>query len=166
MTTYKLLRMKGGKLYPLFVESRRELPMGEWLEAGIGETVDGRYVKSRLGLLSLRPGWHSCQVPFTDWIGKRTGDGSLAQRPDTVWCECEVEGKGQTVTNRNGLRELPETWYYFRTKANQPFPWIISRRILIKRKLSHAEVERICQKHGVKAQAIWTESLDTGLRTP
>ena len=155
MTTYKLFRLKGGRLYPLFVGTGREMRIGEWLDAEIGELVDEGHVRSRLGPLALRPGFHSCEVPFTDWIGKKTGNGSLAQRPDTVWCECEVEGMGQTVTNRNGLKALPETWYYFRTKPGQPFPWIISRRILIKRILSHEEVEEICLKHGIDAQPLW-----------
>ena len=102
MKTFKLLRVKGGKLYPLFVERCRELPMGEWLEAGMGELVDENHVKSSLGPLARRPGWHSCTVPFTDWIGKRQGVG-LVQRKATVWCECEVDGEEVIVTNRNGL---------------------------------------------------------------
>ena len=151
MRTYKLFRLKGGKLYPLFVECSREMVIGEWLEAGIGEKADETHVKSRLGPLSLRPGFHSTEVPFTDWIGKKQGDG-LVQRKDTVWCECEVEGIEQSVKARHGLRILPSDWYYFRTKPKQPFPWIISNRIRINRILTHAEVEEICRRHGVQAQ--------------
>ena len=151
MITYKLFRQKGGKLYPLFVEVKRELPMGQWLEAGIGELADERHVKSRLGPLALRPGFHSTEVPFTDWIGKRQGD-ALVQRKDTVWCECEVEGEQIFPTERYGLRTIPQDFYYFRTKPNQPFPWIISNRIRINRILSHEEVEKLCRDHGVEAQ--------------
>ena len=152
MTTYKLFRLRGGRLYPLFVETKREMPIGEWLDAGIGELADEKHVKSKLGALALRPGFHSCEVPFTDWIGKKAPDGTLVQRKDTVWCECEVTGRQQLVTDRNGLRVLPSDWYYFKTKSNQPFPWIISNRIFIRRKLSHAEVEEVCRLHGVTAQ--------------
>ena len=152
MTTYKLFRLRGGRLYPLFVETKREMPIGEWLDAGIGELADEKHVKSKLGALALRPGFHSCEVPFTDWIGKKAPDGTLVQRKDTVWCECEVTGRQQLVTDRNGLRVLPSDWYYFKTKPNQPFPWIISNRIFIRRKLSHAEVEEVCRLHGVTAQ--------------
>ena len=127
------------------------MPMGEWLDARVGETIDATHVRSRLGPLSLRPGFHSTEVPFTDWIGKKQGD-VLVQRKDTVWCECEVDGEQIEVTERYGLRTIPDGWYYFKTKPNQPFPWIISDRIFIKRKLSHAEVEEICSKHGVTAQ--------------
>ena len=92
LLTYKLFRVKKGRLFPLFVETHREMELGKWIDAGIGEKVDDKHVKSRLGPLSLRPGFHSTEVPFTDWIGKRQGDG-LVQRKDTVWCECEVEGE-------------------------------------------------------------------------
>ena len=163
MITYKLLRVRDGKLYPMFVDSRNELIPGKWLKATIGPLADESHVKSSLGPLALRPGWHSCPVPFTDWIGKRTSDGSLAQRPDTIWCECEVEGNEQIVTDRHGLKTLPSDWYYFNTKPNQPFPWIISNRILIRRLLGRAEVERICQEHGVEAQP---EYLDTVMKSP
>ena len=152
MTTYKLFRLRGGRLYPLFVETKREMPIGEWLDAGIGELADEKHVKSKLGALALRPGFHSCEVPFTDWIGKKSPDGTFVQRNDTVWCECEVTGRQQLVTDRNGLRVLPSDWYYFKTKPDQPFPWIISNRIFIRRKLSHAEVEEVCRLHGVTAQ--------------
>ncbi|MDO5456318.1 MAG: hypothetical protein Q4F25_05320 [Eubacteriales bacterium] len=149
--TYKLFRLKSGKLYPLFVECSRGMAMGVWLDAGIGELVDETHVRSRLGSLALRPGFHSTEVPFTDWIGKRQGS-RLVQRKGTAWCECEVEGREQVVTDRHGLKTLPSDWYYFRTKPNQPFPWIISNRIKINRILSHAEVEAICSAHGVRAQ--------------
>ena len=159
MTTYKLFRVKGGKLYPLFVETNREMPMGQWLEAGIGELADDGHVKSRIGRLSLRPGFHSTEVPFTDWIGKKGDDGKLYQSPDTVWCECEVEGKQLVVTDRRGLKTIPDGWYYFKTRPLQPYPWIISNRIFIHRTLTHSEVEQICLSHGTKAQPVFSSVL-------
>ncbi len=153
MRTYKLFRLKRGKLYPLFVDCTREMPQGEWLEAEIGVLADATHVRSRLGPLALRPGFHSTKVPFTDWIGKKQGD-VLVQRKDTVWCECEVDGKQETSVPKGGLRTIPHDWYYFRTKAHQPFPWIISSRIKIHRILSHDEVEKICRAHGVAAQKL------------
>ena len=138
MKTYKLLRIRNGKLYPLFVEMKRELPIHTLLEAGIGELADENHVKSRLGALALRPGFHSTRVPFTDWIGKRV-DGRLVQRRDTVWCECRVYGQKETVC-QHGKKELPCDWYEFGTRPNQPFPWIISNNIWIERILSPTEV--------------------------
>lgn len=151
MTTYKLFRLKGGKLYPLFVETDREMVLGVWLEAGIGELWDDKHVKSRLGPLALRPGFHSTEVPFTDWIGKRQGN-RLVQRKNTVWCECEVDGEQEFPEGKNGKTTIPYGWYYYQTRPNQPFPWIISRRIRIHRILSHDEVEAVCLEHGLEAQ--------------
>lgn len=140
------------------------MPIGIWLEAGIGELVDATHVKANGcgGRLSLRPGFHSCEVPFTDWIGKRGSDGSLLQRPDTVWCECEIDGEKIEVTDRYGLRTIPDGWYYFKTNPKQVWPWIISKRIRINRILSHEEVGSICESFGITAQKVWAEN-DGGL---
>ena len=157
MTTYKLFRIREGRLYPLYVEYRREVPVGVWLEAGVGEKADETHVKGRCGLYRLRPGWHSTTVPFADWIGKKGKDGRLYQRPDTVWCECEVEGKQQEVNDRNGLDVLPSDWYYFKTNSRQKEPWIISNRIMVRRILSREEVAGICMAHGLSAQPVWKD---------
>ena len=157
MITYKLCRNRDGHLYPLYVNHKTELLIGQWLTASIGEIIDATHVKANGcgGKLSLRPGFHSTLVPFTDWIGKRGPDGTLWQRQDTVWCECEVEGEQITVTERYGLRTIPNGWYYYKTRPRQPYPWIISDRIYIRRILDHEEVEKICAAHGIKAQPMY-----------
>lgn len=153
MQTYKLLRVREGKLYPLYVEADREMVIGIWLDARVGELADATHVKSRGGSpLSLRPGFHSTLVPFTDWIGKKGPGGRLYQRKDTVWCECEVEGDVEIVTDRRGLKRLPRDWYYFKTNTRQKDSWIISNSIRIIRILERTEVEEICKAHGLTAQ--------------
>lgn len=152
MTTYKLFKIHKGKLYPLYVESGREMPIGTWLEAHVGELADETHVKAKIGKLSLRPGFHSALIPYTNWIGKRMPDGSLVQRSDTVWCECEVKGSEQTVTSRRGLRTLPDGYYKFKTNPKQKDPWVISRVLFIKRILSDDEVDNICKANGLTAQ--------------
>ena len=154
MITYKLFRIKNGKLYPLYVDATTEQPIGEWLYAIVGNKADETHVKSRLGPLSLRPGYHSTKIPFTDWIGKKQADGTLAQKPDTVWCECEVEGNQLNVTNRYGSRELLDGWYFFRTNSKQKEPWIISNKIKINRVLSNDEVAEICRSKGIEPQRV------------
>lgn len=156
MITYKLFRLRNGKLFPLYVEANREMTIGEWLNAGIGEKVDATHVKASGcgGKLTLRPGFHSTTIPFTDWIGKRMSDGTLVQRKDTVWCECEVRGKHLSV---NGSRELLNGWYYFRTNAKQKDPWIISNTLKIIRVLSRKDVERLCLENGLVAQRMEDE---------
>lgn len=156
MITYKLFRVKNDKLFPLYVEASREMEIGKWLDAGIGEKVDDTHVKASGcgGKLSLRPGFHSTGIPFTDWIGEKQDDGSLAQRKNTVWCECEVEGQQFEVKDKNGSRELLNGWYYFRTNAKQVDPWIISNKIKINRRLTYEEVKEICKANGIEAQKL------------
>ena len=154
MIVYKLFKIKDNKLYPLYVEANREMEIGRWLKAQIGELADETHVKASGcgGRLSLRPGFHSTTVPFTDWIGKKMYDGTLAQRRDTVWCECEIRGNEVTIEDRNGSRTLVDGYYRFRTNVKQKDPWLISSEILIKRILGRDEVKRLCTEKGMKAQ--------------
>lgn len=154
MKTYKLFRVKGTKLYPLYVNANKPTPIGRWVDAEVGEKKDDTHVKSKLGSLSLRPGWHSTETPFTDWIGERQKDGTLAQKKDTVWCECEVEGNQLEVNSRYGSRELLDGWYYFKTNSRQKEPWIISNKIKVNKILSNEEVATICRSKGIEPQKI------------
>ena len=154
MITYKLFREKNGKLFPLYVEAKREMEVGVWLTANVGEKADATHVKASGcgGKLALRPGFHSCFIPFTDWIGKRDKDGTLLQRKDTVWCECEARGEQLEVTDRHGSRELLDGWYFFRTNFRQKDPWVISKELKINRVLSNEEVDEICLANGIIPQ--------------
>lgn len=154
MTVYKLFRTKNGKLYPLYVLADKEMPIGVTIKAEVGPLKDETHVKAKGcgGSLSLRPGMHATHVPYTDWIGKKAEDGTLIQRADTVWCECEVEGKEQIVTERNGLRHLPNGWYHFKTNSRQREPWVISDNIKIVKVLSDDEVAAICKANGYEPQ--------------
>ena len=115
MRTYKLFRMRKGKLLPLYVNAKEETPVGEWIKSKPGELIDDTHVKASGagGSLRLRSGWHSTDVPFTDWIGERQEDGTLAQRKDTVWCECEIRGNEIESKTRNGYEIIPDDSYYF-----------------------------------------------------
>jgi len=157
MKTYKLFRVRNGKLFPLYVEANREMEVGKWLRSGCGAKVDDTHVKASGcgGKLSLRSGFHSTKIPFTDWIGKKSEDGTLLQREDTVWCECEVKGNEVESPGRYGYREIPKNkWYYFRTNSKQKDPWIISDWLKINRILNHDEVKNICAANGIVAQAM------------
>ena len=154
MITYKLFRLKKGKLYPLYVFANEETPMGTWVNAKVGEKADDNHVKSKLGALRMRAGWHSTLLPWTDWIGKRDTDGKLIQRKDTVWCECEVEGKEIKVTSRYGLKEVPAGYYFFKTNTKQKDPWVISNKIKVNRILSNDEVAAICLSKGIEPQKV------------
>ena len=155
MKVYKLFKVRNGKLYPLYVEAKREMKIGEWLRAESGEKVDETHVKASGcgGKLSLRPGFHSTYIPFTDWIGKKSEDGTLIQRADTVWCECEVKGKQIECHDRYGFREIQRnSWYHFKTNSKQKDPWVISDWLKINRILKREEVVEICKANGIVAQ--------------
>ena len=154
MKVYKLFQIKDGKLYPLYVNTSHEIPLGVWLKAECGPLVDETHVKSKLGSLSLRPGFHSTTVPFSDWIGKKQPDGTLARRPDNVWAECEIRGKELTVTEKYGLRTVPDGYYRFKTNAKQRDPWLISGEIKVNRILSDEEVAKICEANGYEPQKV------------
>ncbi len=161
MKVYKLFRVKNGELYPLYVEADKKIEAGKWIMADVGELVDETHVKAKGcgGKLALRPGFHSTSVPFTDWIGKRGEDGSLMQRPDTVWCECEIRGNEIMVTSRHGLRSLPNGWYRYRTNSRQKEPWFISSEIKINKILKQEEVIEICSINGIVAQKMYKEEI-------
>jgi hypothetical protein len=161
MKVYKLFKVKNGKLYPLYVEADRWMEMGKWLRAQVGELADATHVKASGcgGKLSLRPGFHSTLIPFTDWIGVKMPDGRLAQRKNTVWCECEIydEIDYTLEAERNGWRngkfnaqkaclsKIPEYGFYeYKTNNNAYGTWYIADRIKVNRILTDEEVERIC----------------------
>ena len=155
MKTYKLFRIKKGKLFPLYVEANREIELGKWLNARSGEKADDTHVKASGcgGKLSLRPGFHSTYVPCATWIGKKMEDGTLAQRADTVWCECEVKGDEISCESKNGYRELQrDKWYYFRTNSKQKDPWIISDWLKVVKILTRDEIRKICNANGIEPQ--------------
>ena len=166
MVVYKLFKVKHGRLYPLYVEADREMSLGLWLKAHVGELVDEGHVKASGGggSLALRPGFHSTSIPFTDWIGRRLPDGSLVQKCDTVWCECEIRGKETAISERYGSRSIVDGFYRFRTNSKQKEPWFISSEIKINRILSQDEVKRICREHGVTAQPHESECVSLLLR--
>lgn len=157
MITYKLFREKDGKLYPLYVNANDTTPIGEWIKSKPGIKVDNTHVKAKGcgGKLRLRSGWHSTNIPFTDWIGEKQADGTLAQRKDCVWCECEVKGTEVESRIRNGYDIVPEnSYYYFRTNSKQIDPWIISDWLKVNRKLTNDEVANICRANGIEPQRI------------
>lgn len=157
MKTYKLFRVKGTKLYPLYVNAKESIPIGRWIKSKPGELVDETHVKASGcgGKLALRSGFHSTDVPFTDWIGEKQSDGTLAQRKDCVWCECEVKGVEIESKTRNGYRIIPEdTYYFFKTNSKQERPWVISDWIKVSRILRNDEVAEICRANGIEPQRV------------
>ena len=176
MKAYKQFRIdKSGKLHPLFVFANETIPVGEWIIAKEGPRTENGKVKSKLGPLSYRPGWHLSEAPFAPHIGVKENGKIKYMKPDTVWAECEVyDEKNWTIeARRNGitaskhkyemygfnpqkacLNHLPTNGYYWYTTNPNAFGrWLIAERIKVLRVLTDAEVEDICwNQFGIHAQ--------------
>lgn len=167
---YKLFKVKKnhpGKLFPLYVYANEETHMGVWINAKLGETgKDENHVKSKLGDLALRGGWHLNEnVPFVNHIGRKNEDGRIAYLfEDHVWCEVEysnmvdyqalayqngINEKGNFIPKNAYIKEVPlDGFYRYKTNPNQREPWIIAGAIKVNRVLSDQEVYDICAAKG------------------
>jgi hypothetical protein len=76
MKVYKLLRIKNGKLYPLFINRKQETPIGVWMDAKCYPTKG----------FAIRKGWHCCYQPLAPHLKMELSSGERR-----VWVECEGE---------------------------------------------------------------------------
>lgn len=157
--TYKLFRVKNGKLYPLFVLADKETPFNKWLDAEEGETKETGKVKSRLGDLAYRPGWHSSALPLATHIGQKVNGEIKYMHDNHVWVECyinntvdyqnEAKSKGKSPKNQY-LKRIPVNGFYtYKTNPNMFGNWFISGEIKLNRVLSDQEVEQILKENGL-----------------
>lgn len=171
---YKMFRAKDKKLFPMYVLANKETPIGEWVEAEEGCRGDGKLfdkVKSKLGWLAYRPGWHIALIPNAPWIGKKNKNGELLLRNDCVWCEVEycTDKNYQPEARENGwrlgrwaakrayLKHIPWNGYYsYRTNTNGD-EWIIAGNMRVIRILSNEERIAICKANGVIPQRTESE---------
>ena len=164
MIAYKLFRCRNGKLYPLYIDTENNVPLKVILHAKPGQLTANGKVKSKLGELAFRPGWHCCEIPFADHIGKRQPNGELYQRKDHVWCEVEVPGEidytemakaGKTNSRDAYLKTVPTNGYYwYQTNPNAKVRWLISGEIKVNKILTNEEVADLCHKAGFEPQKI------------
>ena len=166
---YKLFKTKKsapGKLFPLFVDANTPVPVGQWVDAKAGEPgkTPGK-VKSKLGDLAFRPGWHAGDLPIATHIGGRSSDERGAPpdyRPaDQVWAEVEMpdDVDWQSVANSRGQRtkagtidpktahitdQVPVGGHYrYKTNSNMTGNWMIGGSMRVNRILSDDEVKSI-----------------------
>lgn len=160
---YKLFSTKPGRpgeLFPLFVGANEAIPQGIWLDAIAGKAAapskTGKpQVKSKLGPLAFRPGWHAGDLPLATHIGVKDADGNVfARRANEVWAEVEVANDIDYQPQANAsrtkdLREMPvDGSYRFKTNPNMTGSWIISGSMKINRVLSQKEVDKILKTAG------------------
>ncbi len=165
---YKLFRIKkDGRIYPLYVLSNKPTPIGVWVKAESGERIGDR-VKSKLGLLKLRSGWHlSDKVPHVDHIGVKENGIVKYMHADTVWAEVEYSDEIDytPVVYKKGMKngkfdpklacmeDVPVNGFYrYKTSPLQKEPWIISGAIKVVKILTDEEVAEICKMNGYEPQ--------------
>ena len=182
---YKLFRVekdRPGELFPLFVpvwgdqgpqkfsarDPRRHgegLPIGEWYDAEVGEnapaTKTGKpQVKSKLGGLAFRPGWHAGDLPIATHIGAKSDAALTApdlRAPNQVWAEVELpdDVDWQAEATKRGVNksgkfiakeahitdQIPEDGFYrYKTNSNMTGNWLIGGSMKVNRILSDEEV--------------------------
>lgn len=168
---YKLFRTdkkKPGKLFPLFVDANTPVETGKWLAAKEGE-MRGSKVKSKIGDLAYRPGWHAGDLPVATHIGEKSDPKLKAPdtRPDNhVWAEVEMphDKDWQTEANKRGTNaqgkvvpvkahitdQIPHGGHYrYKTNSNMTGNWLIGGAMKVNRVLSDAEVKKINKAAGV-----------------
>lgn len=167
---YKLFRVKKtepGKIFPLYVDAENETPIGQWVAAKCGEQTAKGKVKSKLGDLCYRPGWHlTSDMPYVTHIGVKGSSGEIEfLNPNHVWCEVEysdeisyqeeanfngINKKGVLIPKNAFITHVPENGYYrYKTNPNMFGEWIIAGAIKVTRIIDDIEVKEICNKFGV-----------------
>ena len=160
MEAYKEFDMdKSGLLHPLFVDTKRTIPLGVWLKAEEGPKNENGKVISKLGPLAYRPGWHLSKAPYAPHIGLRENGKVKYMKPNTVWAKCRIydeidytaEAKqngwvnGKFSAQRACLHHIPKYGYYeYNTNPNAFGIWYIAEFIIVDGILSDEEVEDIC----------------------
>ena len=168
---YKLFRVdqrQPGKLFPLFVHANQPVDLDTWHEAQIGE-MTGDKVKSKIGPLAFRPGWHAGDLPVATHIGEKSDPKLTA--PDTrpanhVWAEVEMpdDVDWQSVANERGTNaqgrvvpvkahitdQIPKGGHYrYKTNSNMTGNWLIGGAMKVNKVLSDKEVRAINKAAGV-----------------
>ena len=169
---YKLFRVdknQPGKLFPLFVDSKTPVEKDKWVKAKAGEMA-GEKVKSKIGPLAYRPGWHAGDLPIATHIGEKSD--SKLNKPDRrphnqVWAEIEMANDvdWQKKANKRGMNkngkliaknahitdQVPKGGHYrYKTNPNMTGSWLIGGEMKVKRVLPDEEVQKINKKAKVK----------------
>jgi len=170
--SYKLFRVDKrypGQLFPLFVDANKPVPFNEWVLATAGDLGKDGKVKSKLGPLAYRPGWHGGRIPVATHIGLKDKKEDVAPKyrnPDYVWAEVEMPADidwqkeaDRRGVNKNGkfiAREAHITdqvpiggYYSYKTNSNMTGEWMIGGAVKVIRVLNDEEVASINAAAGV-----------------
>ena len=161
---YKLFEQdtRTGKLYPLFIGSREETPVGTWM---IAQNIPTKGFANR-------PGWHiGSSLPDAPWLKGYSADNprgvfnsKRGKNFRRVWAEVSypMDVDYQEELDRRGIRDIkdhtPENGYYTFREANGT--WIIAGALRVDRILSEDERQQIFNEAGYDEQAAWENSKD------
>ena len=161
---YKLFEQdtRTGRLYPLFIGSREETPVGTWL---IAQNLPTKGYANR-------PGWHiGSSLPDAPWLKGYSPDNSRGvfnskrgKRFRRVWAEVSypMDVNYQEELDRRGIKDIkdhtPEDGYYTFREANGT--WIIAGALRVDRILSEEERQQIFNEAGYNEQSAWENSKD------
>ena len=166
MIGYKLFRVKRsapGQLFPLYVLSDKPVSVGIWLPAKEGPRRKNGKVKSRIGDLAFRPGWHLSELPLAIHIGIKENGVIKYMHSDEVWCECEYsdtvdyQPMADALGTRDGvfhpreamLQQIPTDGFYrYKTSPQMLGKWIIAGSMKVRRILTDEEVSSLCRAAG------------------
>jgi hypothetical protein len=120
---YKLFRInrETGELFPLYVDAKTAIPLDTWVPAIAGELAKSGKVKSEIGELAYRPGFHAAQLPWVNHIGskfkiskktydKLKADGAnnlIVERENISITEAEynqLKAAGETVSRKKNKK--------------------------------------------------------------
>lgn len=171
---YKLFRTdprKPGQIFPLFVDANTPVPMNKWVKASAGPAgKDPKKVKSKLGDLAYRPGWHAGDLPVATHIGEKSDPRLKAPdiRPaNHSWAEIEMPNDvdWQSIANKRMeyskagkpklatahiTDQVPHGGHYrYKTNPNMTGNWLIGGEMKVNRILNDDEVKEINDAHGV-----------------
>jgi len=170
---YKLFRTSPkspGQLFPLFVDANTPVPIGKWVAAKAGDPgKDPKKVKSKLGDLAYRPGWHAGDLPVATHIGGKSSPDLKAPdyRPDNhVWAEVEMPDDVDWQSVANSRMEYTKAGvpkpvtahitdqvpfgghYRYKTNPNMTGNWMIGGSMKVNRVLGDDEVKAINDANG------------------
>tara|TARA_R110002073_G_scaffold80010_1_gene192718 strand:- start:906 stop:2255 length:1350 start_codon:yes stop_codon:yes gene_type:complete len=167
---YKLFRIKLGsnQLYPLFVRANEGVPTGKWIAAQAGELTKTGKVKSGIGPLANRPGWHAGDYVSATHIGGKSAKGLKKvdyRKADEVWAEVEMPNdfdwqsvanskasivksgprQGQLVSRQAQITDqIPKGGFYrYKTNPTMEGNWMIGGSMKINRVLDTREIKSI-----------------------
>ena len=115
---YKMFRAdpkQPGKLFPLFVDAKTPVPMNKWVDAKEGEMKDGK-VKSKIGPLAYRPGWHAGDLPIATHIGDKDNE----QKAEIARIKVLRDAMLNDIGNDKEGKKIVNKMYPFPSWVNAP----------------------------------------------